>query len=104
MRLLPFAPQRSAVLPLIICLAGLAGCDSRASSTSKVQSLPTISLALGNRSITLEVANDDKKREAGLMHRDSMPACSRMSGSVDSGCGTHAFRWTSFSSTRAGTS
>lgn len=45
------------------------------SGEAKPQSgLATITMPIGNKTFTLEVADDDEKREIGLMFRDSMPA------------------------------
>lgn len=62
---------RNFALALILSLA-LIGCEQR--SAAPVKLLPTTSLAIGNRTLTLEIANDDDTRETGLMNRDSMPA------------------------------
>ena len=38
------------------------------------QNLPTTTMRLGSEQFTLEVADEDKEREVGLMNRRSMPA------------------------------
>jgi len=38
------------------------------------RNLPTTTMRLGNEQFTLEVADEDKEREVGLMNRRSMPA------------------------------
>ncbi|WP_428937088.1 DUF192 domain-containing protein [Fontivita pretiosa] len=63
------------ILTVLLLPAGMmmcvAGCPRRAAP--QPQSLPTISITLGKRTFTLEVANTNRTREIGLMHRDSMP-------------------------------
>jgi hypothetical protein len=68
--------MRAKHLPAIFLLLGLIGargCDQPTSAPAP-QSLPTISLMLGNRPFTLETATTNETREMGLMYRDSMPA------------------------------
>jgi uncharacterized membrane protein (UPF0127 family) len=58
---------------LALCLLLLiAGCrDNLAPPQS---GLKTVSMQIGNRTCSLEVADTDKARETGLMNRDSMPS------------------------------
>jgi len=61
-----------ALRPLFFVLIALAcGCDKDRAASS---GLPTIQLQIGNKSFTLEVADNDRDRKYGLMRRDSMPA------------------------------
>ena len=54
---------------LLTALLLLAGCENKPTS-----GLPTVSMQLGNKSFTLEVADRTDSRTFGLMRRDSMPA------------------------------
>ncbi len=47
-----------------------AACDTPAKSPTL---LPTVQMKLGDKSFTLEVADNDPARNTGLMNRDSMP-------------------------------
>jgi uncharacterized protein len=49
----------------------LVGCQPAAPAQS---SLPTVTMKLGSKTYTLEVAADPESRARGLMRRDSMPA------------------------------
>ncbi len=57
----------------LLVLAALAGGGCRQSATAK-PALPTVTMQLGSKTFTLEVANTVPTRERGLMQRDSMPA------------------------------
>ena len=60
--------------PIVLLLTLLAiGCQPSTSS-STVQTLPTVQMQMGSRTFTLEVANNEPARETGLMRRDTMPA------------------------------
>lgn len=59
-----------AIVVAILFGALLLGCNV----TDQSQHLPTVQMQIGNKQFTLEVADDDAKREMGLMFRDSMPA------------------------------
>ena len=63
-----------ALLMTLTAAMELPGCGKPPGAAPPPQSLPTIELQLGNRSFTLEIADNDKTREVGLMNRDSMPA------------------------------
>lgn len=56
------------LLALLPCLA--ADCDGKSDSPPQ---LPTTQMSIGGQSFTIEIANDPKEREIGLMKRDSMP-------------------------------
>lgn len=75
--------RRFAVVGLVLLpLAG--GCNQSTAPSSapsaavdgpnggKPQSLPTVSLKIGNKDFTIETAVTDESREIGLMYRDSM--------------------------------
>jgi uncharacterized membrane protein (UPF0127 family) len=67
--------QRTAkTVCLLLVLQLLAGCDDRPATTGpQPQSgLPVVSMKIGSRDFTLEVADTDQTREIGLMYRDSM--------------------------------
>jgi uncharacterized membrane protein (UPF0127 family) len=61
----------SAIAVLIV--AALAGGGCRQSAPAK-PGLPTVTMQLGSKTFTLEIANSVPTRERGLMQRDSMPA------------------------------
>jgi uncharacterized membrane protein (UPF0127 family) len=70
-------PPRLTALPLTVlslALLGARGCDSGSTTAPSTRPVSMITLKLGDRQYKLEVANDDKTRQKGLMHRDSMPA------------------------------
>src|SRR5258708_6739753 len=62
----------ASVLSLVLLLA--VGCrDASGGGGPQPQSgLATEQVTLGSRTFTLEIADDDAKRETGLMYRDSM--------------------------------
>lgn len=65
------------ILAALLGVLAIAGCEKPQQSDTSgpvPQSLPTISLALGQRTFTLEVADEEQERQIGLMHRDSMPS------------------------------
>jgi uncharacterized membrane protein (UPF0127 family) len=53
----------------LIALLLLVGCESQPQS-----GLPTVSMQVGNKTFTLEVADSTKSRSYGLMRRDSLPS------------------------------
>ncbi len=57
----------------LLMLASLVfvGCNG---PMEQAQSLPTITMQIGNKKFTLEVADTDESRRIGLMFRNSMPA------------------------------
>jgi uncharacterized membrane protein (UPF0127 family) len=66
--------------PLFILLFGCAtvlvisaGCRDGGAAPPQT-GLRTVSMTIGGKPFTLEVADDDRSREIGLMNRDSMPA------------------------------
>ncbi len=64
-------PLPSIRYPLLtLLLAALAGCDPEKPTSN----LATIQLPMGQKTFTLEVADNDRDRKYGLMRRDSMPA------------------------------
>jgi len=65
------ARARRLVIPTILLLLLVVGC--RQSSTAP-SGLPTVSMQVGQKTFTLEVANNDDTRQRGLMRRDTMPA------------------------------
>ena len=54
---------------LLITALWITGCDSE----SRPAPLPTTKMQLGSANFDIEIANQDKTREHGLMQRDSMP-------------------------------
>ena len=58
----------------IVCLATLlTGCEADTTATTQPADAPTIDVVLAGRQFKLEVADEEKEREVGLMHRKSMP-------------------------------
>lgn len=58
----------------IFLLSFLAGCEAGSNATTQaVAQLPTADVVLAGRQFKLEIADDFKTRETGLMHRKSMP-------------------------------
>ena len=57
---------------LVLTMVCLTSCQD--SGGDKPQSLPAISMKIGQQTFKLEVADTDATREIGLMYRDSMPA------------------------------
>jgi uncharacterized membrane protein (UPF0127 family) len=58
-------------------LLGSSGCGqstSQPTTQPQPQSLPAISMTLGSKKFSIEVAPDENTRDMGLMHRESMPA------------------------------
>jgi uncharacterized membrane protein (UPF0127 family) len=65
-------------------LFGVKGCERKPAAqpaqpqpqaqAQHVPNLPTVTMQVGNRQYTLEIAADDDTRARGLMYRDSMPA------------------------------
>lgn len=64
-------------------LATLTACDTMApaiaqrpatSPAEKPQSLPTVKMRIANADFTIEVADEDREHQIGMMHRDSNPA------------------------------
>lgn len=69
--------RASVAAALILLMVGsFVGCESGTHATSQpgVTELPSTDVALGGRRFRLEIADDEKERETGLMHRTSMPA------------------------------
>lgn len=60
--------SRLTSLPLALLLALLAGCDK-----SSPPVLPTVTMQIGGKTYTLEVADNEKDRRRGLMQRDALP-------------------------------
>jgi uncharacterized membrane protein (UPF0127 family) len=59
----------------ILDLSGCSGAQNASAQTDpRAQSLPTVSMDIGNRKFTIEVAMTDEQQQTGLMYRDSMPA------------------------------
>jgi len=52
----------------------LVGCDEEKPQTAWPQKLPTTQMSIGGQTFTIEIANEDKEREIGLMKRDSIPS------------------------------
>lgn len=63
------------LLLAILLVAGAAGCERGSSSpqSAAAQSLPTVSMRIGSRTYTLEVAADEETRRHGLMGRAALP-------------------------------
>ncbi|HSI33423.1 MAG: DUF192 domain-containing protein [Phycisphaerae bacterium] len=62
--------HRDYVLAALLALLVAAGCEK-----DKPQgTLPTVTMQLGDRQFTLEVADNERDRKYGLMRRESMPA------------------------------
>jgi len=59
---------------LLFCAAGCADPSTAPSGPKPQSGLATIKMPIGSKTFTLEVADTDRKREIGLMFRDSMPA------------------------------
>ena len=59
------------ILAALLCLS-VAGCASKDQQTPS--GLRTISMTIGAKPFTLEVADNEFSRDKGLMERDSMPA------------------------------
>lgn len=84
------AATLTAAVALALCLALAVACNDRSSggngagangargsagSGGAPQSgLPTVTMPIGSRTFTLEIADTDRTQEIGLMHRDSMPS------------------------------
>ena len=67
---------RAAVI-IVTCIAAACanGCKPRPVNQGPMnQNLPTTTMRIGSEQFTLEVADEDKEREVGLMNRRSMPA------------------------------
>jgi uncharacterized membrane protein (UPF0127 family) len=73
MNLSPARTPALLLLSMICCLAALGGCRQGASATTKA-TLPTVTMQIGNKPFTLEIANTFSTQQRGLMERDSMPA------------------------------
>lgn len=72
------APTRPLAAKLILSIALLGtGCGAAPPATAPAgpqpQRLPTTQLSLAGKAFTLQVADDDKEREIGLMYTRSMP-------------------------------
>jgi uncharacterized membrane protein (UPF0127 family) len=65
--------KQISVMLLLVGLLGAQGCDATTTQPAP-QSLPTITMTVGNRQMNLETATESGTREIGLMYRDSMPA------------------------------
>ncbi len=62
---------------LMLASVTMLGCDTSASTkpaSTRPSGAKTVSMALGKKTYSLEVAADDMSRELGLMNRDHMPA------------------------------
>lgn len=67
--------RRLHLLLTLLLLPSLAvDCAEKKENADQPQSLPTTQMAVGNAQFILEIANDPREREIGLMKRDSMPA------------------------------
>jgi uncharacterized membrane protein (UPF0127 family) len=68
----------SSNLPFVLLTLLVGGCayptTARGDEPKPQSGLATITVPIGNKTFTLEVADDDDKRQIGLMFRDSMPA------------------------------
>jgi uncharacterized membrane protein (UPF0127 family) len=60
----------------VVFLLFATGCEQTAAQDpkSQPQSLPTTRMTIGSKTYTIEIADEDKEREIGLMHRKEMPA------------------------------
>jgi uncharacterized membrane protein (UPF0127 family) len=58
-------------LILLPCIA--ADCNGEKQQEDWPQNLPTTQMTIGGHAFTIEIADDDKEREIGLMKRDSIP-------------------------------
>ncbi|HEX8325525.1 MAG TPA: DUF192 domain-containing protein [Tepidisphaeraceae bacterium] len=70
-------PARTKSLAVAWSLLLTAGCHAEPpapTSQPQPQALPTVTITLGNASVTLQVADDDAEREKGLMYTRQMPA------------------------------
>ena len=63
------------LFPCAVLFLSLTACACDETGQPQGQTgLTTTKMTIGNAQFTLEIANTDKSREIGLMHRDSMPA------------------------------
>lgn len=69
------------VVALVSCgviVGNLSGCNgnqsANAQSDARAQSLPTVTMEIGNKKFVIELALHDDQHAIGLMYRDSMPA------------------------------
>jgi uncharacterized membrane protein (UPF0127 family) len=63
------------VTGIVVAAACAHGCKPRPVNQGPMnQDLPTTTMRIGSEQFTLEVADEDKEREVGLMNRRSMPA------------------------------
>ncbi len=60
---------RSLLVPFLLLL----GCGGKDTATTSPYTLPTVSVPVGQRTYTLEIASKADDRNTGLMHRDTMP-------------------------------
>jgi uncharacterized membrane protein (UPF0127 family) len=67
-----FRIQLLLTILILPCLA--ADCQEKGKAEDWPQRLPTTQMTIATQSFTLEIANDAKEREIGLMKRDSIPA------------------------------
>ena len=63
-------PRLALSLILTIVIINVMACQE----PDRAQQLPTVKMQIGNKTFTLEVADDDREQETGLMFRESMPA------------------------------
>jgi uncharacterized protein len=67
----PAAATFNFILALLAFAFAGGGCGNGSATSA---TLPTVTMKLGSKTFTLEIANDTAEREKGLMRRDSMPA------------------------------
>jgi uncharacterized membrane protein (UPF0127 family) len=68
----PLLNPTTAWLAAAICMALLAAGCQKPAALSSPSGLPTVSMRIGSKTYTLEVAATDASRQHGLMRRDSM--------------------------------
>jgi uncharacterized membrane protein (UPF0127 family) len=66
--------KRCLLFPTLLCLLVIGGGCRQPAPATAASGLPVVTMAIGNKTFVLEVANKEEDREHGLMRRDSMAA------------------------------